>query len=148
MSSDQRGLVAENLVKQFSGRRVVNDVSISICPGEVVGLLGPNGAGKTTSFHLILGQIPPNQGRVLLDGKEITRLPMYLRARRGIGYLPQEASIFRKMTVEENLLAILEIRCPNSAAAHQRAANASPRPGALQPLRAGLPAKNTRVGVP
>jgi lipopolysaccharide export system ATP-binding protein len=121
MSADERGLVAENLVKQFGGRRVVNDVSIHICPGEVVGLLGPNGAGKTTSFHLILGQIPPNQGRVLLNGDEITRLPMYLRARRGIGYLPQEASIFRKMTVEENLLAILEIRCPNSAAAHERA---------------------------
>ena len=118
--SSENGLVARNLVKQFRGRRVVDGVSISISPGEVVGLLGPNGAGKTTSFHLILGQIPPNDGQVLLDGKEITRLPMFLRARRGIGYLPQEASIFRKMTVEENLLAILEIRCPTSAAAHER----------------------------
>ena len=118
--SSENGLVARNLVKQYRGRRVVDGVSISISPGEVVGLLGPNGAGKTTSFHLILGQIPPNDGQVLLDGKEITRLPMFLRARRGIGYLPQEASIFRKMTVEENLLAILEIRCPTSAAAHER----------------------------
>ena len=84
-----RGLVAQDLVKQFRGRKVVNGVSIHIDRGEVVGLLGPNGAGKTTSFHLILGQIPPNTGKVLLDGKEITRLPMYLRARRGIGYLPQ-----------------------------------------------------------
>ena len=122
MNPDNQGLAAENLVKQFGGRRVVNDVSIRICAGEVVGLLGPNGAGKTTSFHLILGQIPPNNGRVLLDGKEITRLPMYLRARRGIGYLPQEASIFRKMTVEENLLAILEIRCASGALARDRSA--------------------------
>lgn len=118
--SDDKGLVARNLVKRFRGRKVVDDVSINIQPGEIVGLLGPNGAGKTTSFHLILGQIPPNEGKVLLDGKEITHLPMYLRARRGIGYLPQEASIFRKMTVEENLLAILEIRCATSRLARER----------------------------
>jgi len=105
-----RGLVAESLAKQFKRRKVVDGVSVRIEPGEVVGLLGPNGAGKTTSFHLILGLIPPNGGRVLLDGHDITGLPMYLRARRGIGYLPQEASIFRRMTVEENLLAVLELR--------------------------------------
>ena len=107
---DDSGLVARDLVKQFRGRRVVDGVSIRICPGEVIGLLGPNGAGKTTSFHLMLGLIPPRRGRVLLDGVNITALPMYLRARRGIGYLPQEASIFRRMTVEENMLAILELR--------------------------------------
>jgi len=118
--SDEKGLAARNLVKRFRGRKVVDDVSINIQPGEIVGLLGPNGAGKTTSFHLILGQIPPNEGKVLLDGKEITHLPMYLRARRGIGYLPQKASIFRKMTVEENLLAILEIRCATSGLARER----------------------------
>jgi len=104
------GLVATGLVKQFRGRRVVDGVSVAISPGEVVGLLGPNGAGKTTSFHLILGLLPPNGGRVDLDGSDITAMPMYMRARRGIGYLPQEASIFRRMTVEENLLSILEMR--------------------------------------
>ena len=103
------GLTATDLHKQFRGRRVVDGVSVRIAPGEVVGLLGPNGAGKTTSFHLILGLLPPNAGRVELEGDDITSLPMYLRARRGIGYLPQEASIFRRMTVEENLLSILEM---------------------------------------
>jgi lipopolysaccharide export system ATP-binding protein len=107
---DEQGLMATDLLKQYRGRKVVNGVSVGIAPGEVVGLLGPNGAGKTTSFHLILGLIPPNGGKVTLDGNDITGLPMYMRARRGIGYLPQEASIFRKMTVEENLLAILEMR--------------------------------------
>ncbi|MCP3979987.1 MAG: LPS export ABC transporter ATP-binding protein [bacterium] len=100
---------AEHLVKSFRGRRVVEDVSVGIERGEVVGLLGPNGAGKTTSFHLILGLIPPNGGKVLLDGADITALPMYLRARKGIGYLPQEASIFRRMTVKQNLLSVLEL---------------------------------------
>ncbi len=104
------GLVASGLIKQFRRRRVVDRVSLSITPGEIVGLLGPNGAGKTTSFHLILGLLPPNEGSVELDGHDITTLPMYMRARRGIGYLPQEASIFRRMTVEENLLSILEMR--------------------------------------
>ena len=107
---DDKGLVASDLVKQFRGRKVVDGVSIRIRPGEVIGLLGPNGAGKTTSFHLILGLMPPKAGRVLLDGRDITNMPMYMRARRGIGYLPQEASIFRRMTVEENLLSILELR--------------------------------------
>ena len=104
------GLTARGLAKQFRGRRVVDGVSVGISPGEIVGLLGPNGAGKTTTFHLILGLIPPNAGGVFLDGQEITAMPMYLRARRGIGYLPQEASIFRRMTVEDNLLSILEMR--------------------------------------
>jgi lipopolysaccharide export system ATP-binding protein len=108
--SNGSGLAAERLIKQFRRRRVVDGISLRISAGEVVGLLGPNGAGKTTSFHMILGLMPPNAGRVLLDGRDITDLPMYLRARRGIGYLPQEASIFRRMTVEENLLAILELR--------------------------------------
>jgi lipopolysaccharide export system ATP-binding protein len=108
--ADEHGLVARDLVKQFRGRKVVDGVSVRIRPGEVIGLLGPNGAGKTTSFHLILGLMPPKQGQVLLDGRDITNLPMYMRARRGIGYLPQEASIFRRMTVEENLLSILEMR--------------------------------------
>jgi lipopolysaccharide export system ATP-binding protein len=104
------GLEARGLVKQYNGRVVVDGVSVAIGPGEVIGLLGPNGAGKTTSFHMILGLVPPRRGAVVLDGKDITRMPMYLRARCGVGYLPQEPSIFRRMTVEENLLAILELR--------------------------------------
>jgi len=94
--------------KTYRGRRVVDDLSIYIEQGEVVGLLGPNGAGKTTSFYMIVGLISPDSGRVTLDGEDITALPMYQRARRGISYLPQEPSIFRKLTVEENLMAILE----------------------------------------
>jgi lipopolysaccharide export system ATP-binding protein len=104
------GLLARDLAKSYKGRPVVAGVSLDIEPGEVVGLLGPNGAGKTTTFYLILGLIAPDGGRVLLEGRDITALPMYLRARQGIGYLPQEPSIFRRMTVEENLLAILEMR--------------------------------------
>jgi lipopolysaccharide export system ATP-binding protein len=101
-------LRAEGLTKSFVGRRVVNDVTIDVRAGEVVGLLGPNGAGKTTSFLMIVGLIRPDAGRVYLNGDDVARLPMYERARRGIGYLPQEPSIFRKLTVEENILAILE----------------------------------------
>ena len=104
------GLQARDLVKSYRGRRVVDGVSVDIAPGEVVGLLGPNGAGKTTSFHVILGLVPPDGGRVILDGRDITALPMYMRARCGVGYLPQEPSIFRRMTVEQNLQAILEAR--------------------------------------
>jgi lipopolysaccharide export system ATP-binding protein len=96
------------LSKTYRGRRVVDDVSITVQEGQVVGLLGPNGAGKTTSFYMIVGLIGPDSGRVLLGGEDITDLPMYQRARRGISYLPQEASVFRKLTVEQNLLAILE----------------------------------------
>jgi len=103
-----RSLLAEGLHKSYRGRQVVRDVSLRINGGEIVGLLGPNGAGKTTTFGCILGLVRPGRGRVLLDGEEITALPMYLRARRGLGYLPQEASVFRKMSVEDNLLAILE----------------------------------------
>ena len=101
-------LIAENLAKIYNRRRVVNGVSIEVKQGEVVGLLGPNGAGKTTTFYMIVGMIKPNGGNVLLDGDEITSLPMYKRARRGLGYLPQEPSIFRKLTVEQNIMAILE----------------------------------------
>src|SRR5436190_3698345 len=94
--------------KSYRGRRVVDDVSVYVRRGEVVGLLGPNGAGKTTSFYMIVGLISPDSGRILVDDEDITELPMYQRARRGISYLPQEASVFRKLTVEENLMAILE----------------------------------------
>ncbi|MFH1033088.1 MAG: LPS export ABC transporter ATP-binding protein [Pseudomonadota bacterium] len=98
----------EKLVKIYGGRRVVDNVSLSVNDREIVGLLGPNGAGKTTSFYMTVGLIRPDEGRVLLDDAEITALPMYQRARRGISYLPQEPSIFRKLTVEENIRAILE----------------------------------------
>lgn len=101
-------LKAANLVKSFKGRRVVNDVALRIHQGEVVGLLGPNGAGKTTTFYILVGLTSPDQGQVFLDGREITDLPMYLRARSGISYLPQEPSVFRKLSVEDNILAILE----------------------------------------
>ena len=101
-------LRAEGLTKSYVGRRVVDDVTIEVRGGEVVGLLGPNGAGKTTSFHMIVGLTRPDAGRVFLDGTNVTPLPMYERARRGIGYLPQEPSVFRKLTVEQNILAILE----------------------------------------
>src|SRR5580698_2355015 len=94
--------------KSYRGRRVVDDVSVYVNPGEIVGLLGPNGAGKTTSFYMVVGLISPDSGKVLLDGVDITNMPMYKRAQRGISYLPQEASVFRKLTVEDNLMAILE----------------------------------------
>jgi lipopolysaccharide export system ATP-binding protein len=101
-------LRAEDLVKQYSRRRVVNGVSLEVAEGEVVGLLGPNGAGKTTTFYLIVGLIAPNSGRIFLGDLEITGLPMYVRARRGIGYLAQEPSVFRKLSVYQNVLAVLE----------------------------------------
>src|SRR5579872_980209 len=101
-------LQAAELRKSYRGRKVVDNVSLEIRQGEVVGLLGPNGAGKTTTFYILVGLVRPDYGRVLLDGEDITDLPMYLRARGGISYLPQEPSVFRKMTVEENLLAVLE----------------------------------------
>jgi len=97
-----------NLVKVYGQRRVVDDVSLSVEQGTIVGLLGPNGAGKTTTFYMVVGIAKPDSGTVLLDGQDIGQMPMYQRARLGIGYLPQEASIFRKMTVEENLMSILE----------------------------------------
>jgi len=101
-------LRAEGLVKAFRGRRVVDGVSLEVARGEVVGLLGPNGAGKSTSFNMMVGMLRPDEGRVFLGDADLTREPMYRRARAGIGYLPQEASVFRKLTVRENLLAVLE----------------------------------------
>ena len=102
-------LRAENLVKKYRKRAVVKGVTMEVTQGEVVGLLGPNGAGKTTTFYMIVGMISPNEGHVYLDGAEITSIAMYKRALMGIGYLPQEASIFRKMTVEENVMAVLQM---------------------------------------
>ena len=101
-------LRTSKLTKSYSGRTVVRGVSLDVRPGEVVGLLGPNGAGKTTTFYMVVGLTSPDSGRVLLDGKDVTDDPMYVRARKGIGYLPQEPSIFRGLTVEQNILAILE----------------------------------------
>jgi len=101
-------LETHEISKTYRGRQVVGDVTVHVKQGEVVGLLGPNGAGKTTSFYMIVGLISPDSGRISVDGEDITPLPMYQRARRGISYLPQEASVFRKLTVEENLMAILE----------------------------------------
>ena len=103
-------LRAEHLVKKYKKRKVVDDVSVEVEQGEIVGLLGPNGAGKTTTFYMIVGLIKPNEGNIFLDGNNITDLAMYKRAKRGIGYLAQEASVFRKLTVEENIMAVLEMR--------------------------------------
>ncbi|UZD21240.1 LPS export ABC transporter ATP-binding protein [Algoriphagus halophytocola] len=102
-------LRAEHLVKIYKGRRVVNDISVEVSQGEIVGLLGPNGAGKTTSFYMIVGLIQPNEGQIFLEDDNITSLPMYKRAQAGIGYLAQEASVFRKLSVEENIMAVLEM---------------------------------------
>lgn len=102
-------LYTEDIVKSYKGKRVVNKVSVALERGEIVGLLGPNGAGKTTSFYMMVGLIKPDQGRVFLEQDNITRLPMYKRAKRGIGYLPQESSIFRKLSVEDNIKAVLEM---------------------------------------
>ncbi|MBZ5533787.1 MAG: LPS export ABC transporter ATP-binding protein [Acidobacteriia bacterium] len=104
-------LATDDIAKSYRGRRVVNGVSLHINQAEVVGLLGPNGAGKTTTFYMIVGLLPPDSGQVLVDGQDITTVPMYLRARNyGISYLPQEASVFRKLTVEENIMAVLEVQ--------------------------------------
>lgn len=103
-------LRAENLIKKYKTRTVVNNVAVQVAQGEIVGLLGPNGAGKTTTFYMIVGLIKPNEGKIFLENEEITPLPMYQRAKRGIGYLAQEASVFRKLTVEENIMAVLEMR--------------------------------------
>lgn len=112
-------LSAEHLSKQYKGRRVVEDVSLEIKTGDVVGLLGPNGAGKTTCFYMIVGLVPMDSGKITIDDVSISQLPMHKRARLGLGYLPQEPSVFRKLTVEENILAILETR--NEMPAPQRA---------------------------
>ncbi|MDZ4382581.1 MAG: LPS export ABC transporter ATP-binding protein [Parvibaculum sp.] len=111
--ADNPGLWVEKIGKSFKGRPVVRGVSFHVQRGEAVGLLGPNGAGKTTVFYMITGLIPPDYGTILLDGHDVTDLPMYRRARRGIGYLPQEASIFRGLTVEQNIRAVLEVVEPD-----------------------------------
>ena len=108
-SSNNSILRADSLYKRYKKRYVVRNVSIEVKQGEVVGLLGPNGAGKTTTFYMIVGMIKPNSGKVFIDDVEITKMPMYKRARLGISYLPQEASIFRKLTVEENIMAVLQV---------------------------------------
>ena len=107
--SRPRVLRSDGLIKKYKNRTVVNEVTIQVRQGEIVGLLGPNGAGKTTTFYMIVGMVRPNGGRVFVDEIEITNLPMYQRARLGIGYLPQEASVFRRLTVRDNLLAVLEM---------------------------------------
>jgi lipopolysaccharide export system ATP-binding protein len=103
-------LETSEISKSYRGRRVVNDVSLTVSRGEIVGLLGPNGAGKTTSFYMVVGLISPDSGKVMLDGIDLTNMPMFQRARHGISYLPQEASVFRKLSVEDNLMAILQTR--------------------------------------
>ncbi len=113
-------LSAENLSKRFKFRQVVKGISLEIRSGEVVGLLGPNGAGKTTAFYMIVGLIPADHGRILLDGKDLTPMPMHQRARIGLGYLPQEASVFRKLTVEKNIMAILQTRSTLDRADRER----------------------------
>jgi lipopolysaccharide export system ATP-binding protein len=113
-------LAADGLQKSYGGRKVVNDVSIDVMRGEAVGILGPNGAGKTTCFYMVTGLVEPDQGHISLDGHDVTKLPMYRRARLGIGYLPQEASIFRGLNVENNLLAVLEVVEPNKQRRRER----------------------------
>lgn len=113
-------ILTDNLVKVYRSRKVVNGISLMIREGEIVGLLGPNGAGKTTTFYMIVGLVRPQGGRVLLDGQDITRLPMYRRARMGIAYLPQEASVFRNLTVEENLMLVLEMQQLSGAQRKER----------------------------
>ena len=113
-------LTAAGLAKSYRSRQVVRDFGLSLRPGEVVGLLGPNGAGKTTCFYMIVGLVKADAGQILLDGKEITGLPMHERAARGLGYLPQEASVFRKLSVADNILAVLELRTDLDAAGRQR----------------------------
>ncbi len=112
-------LEAQHLAKSYKGRNVIVDVSLTVHAGEVVGLLGPNGAGKTTCFYMIAGIVTPDKGKVHIDGKDISRMPMHRRAKAGLGYLPQEASVFRKLTVTENIVAILETRGDLNRAARQ-----------------------------
>src|ERR1041384_7160644 len=134
------GLVAQDLQKWFKHRKVVDHVSLDIHRGEVVGLLGPNGAGKTTSFYMLVGLLAAEGGRIFLEGQEITSLPMYQRCRMGLGYLPQESSVFRKLTVEENLLAILETLDLSHADRMARLAEPLPQPRVTRPPpRGGAP---------
>lgn len=115
-----QALEAKRLEKSYRGRKIVRGVSLQVRQGEVVGLLGPNGAGKTTTFYMVVGLVRPDQGRVLLEGADITKMPMYLRAKNGIGYLPQEPSVFRKLTVAQNLMAVLETMSLSSAERKER----------------------------
>ena len=115
-----RGLEVRSIAKSYDRRTVLHDVSLHVERGEVVGLLGPNGAGKTTSFYSVMGLVRPDSGRIFLDGRDITQLPMYRRAILGLGYLPQETSIFRGLTVEQNILAVLEIAEPDAGARRAR----------------------------
>ena len=119
-------LYTENLVKKYHNRAVVDHVSIEVEQGEIVGLLGPNGAGKTTSFYMIVGLIRPREGKIFLDNEEITTLPVYMRARKGIGYLAQEASVFRNLSVENNLKAVLEMSDFSKAEQAERLESSSP----------------------
>lgn len=121
MDTDRmQALEAKKLEKSYRGRKIVRGVSLQVRYGEVVGLLGPNGAGKTTTFYMVVGLVRPDQGRVVLDGADITKMPMFQRARNGIGYLPQEPSVFRKLTVADNLMAILETMGLSSAERKER----------------------------
>ena len=115
-----QSLEAKKLEKSYRGRKIVRGISLQVKSGEVVGLLGPNGAGKTTTFYMVVGLIRPDQGRVILDGEDITKMPMYRRAKNGIGYLPQEPSVFSKLTVSENLMAVLETMSLSSAERKER----------------------------
>lgn len=116
-------LTAENLAKSYKSRKVVSDVSLTVNSNEIVGLLGPNGAGKTTTFYMVVGLVRQDQGKIIIDGEDISLLPMHNRAQRGIGYLPQEASIFRRLTVYENLMAVLEIRKDLTSQQHREKAD-------------------------
>lgn len=109
MEAERLTLSAKNLVKKYKGKRVVNDISVEVSQGEIVGVLGPNGAGKTTTFYMIVGLITPNEGNIYLQDEDITDLPMYRRAKKGLGYLAQEASVFRGLSVQENIMAVLEM---------------------------------------
>ena len=120
MAADVRGLEVRSIAKSYDKRAVLHDVSMHVSRGEVVGLLGPNGAGKTTSFYSVMGLVKPDAGRIYLDGRDITGLPMYRRAILGLGYLPQETSIFRGLTVEQNIMAVLEVAEPDKAARDER----------------------------
>ncbi len=120
-SPDEMGLIARDLGKAYKGRQVVNGVSLSLKRGEILGLLGPNGAGKTTCFYMVMGLIQPDFGDISIDGQDVTLLPMYVRARLGLGYLPQEPSIFRGMSVEDNVLAVLETIEPDAKTREFRA---------------------------
>lgn len=121
--AQESGLVARHLSKSYKGRTVVKDVSLAVNRRQAIGLLGPNGAGKTTSFYMITGLVTPDSGEILVDGQDVSQLPMYRRARMGIGYLPQEASIFRTLSVEANIMSILEVVEPDKEARHAKLEN-------------------------